>query len=577
MATKVETKRIQLVGNPNLRADQTTAGFVSIDMLFKNCMVMRDQNPAGGEGRLYLQRRPGLKSESPNVTSNHCTNFAFTNAGIMTADTDGDVYKATTYVGNADNSADCQWITSGYYDASLTNMALFLMRTGGVGYIYYHADNVTLGTVTVTGDLSTGSPTISNVAGTDWTTNVRVGALLSGTGIPAETRVKAIDTSANTITMGSDSDTEVNATATNTGVTVTYDHLCKVMDSTIQSKNVRGIQFMDGYIFALTTENLIYHSGYNDPQTWGSFDFIPAIRTHGSPSALLNIKGQLAVVKSGSIEFFQNVGNPTGSVLKRTDQMYNIGGGTSGTAAGTGVFQHENYVAMLTAEYGVRLWDTDKGSIEEITTPFIERYLSQLRYASGTGPLEIRMFSWRGKPYIYVFNQQWNWTSAWAMVYDIKEKFWWQFQSDSFFPIPTSDPSDAQVYWMSYSGSTPSGSYYSWDTDDELLQWADQSSTAIDSSIRTSRTDFGTRQWKRFRRFSLIGDVEASASTFTLTWTDDDYNNYSNSRSLDLTSADPTTTELGALRRPAFNLSNDAASAPFRLEAIEVEYEVLGR
>ena len=39
----------------------------------------------------------------------------------------------------------------------------------------------------------------------------------------------------------------------------------------------------------------------------------------------------------------------------------------------------------------------------------------------------------------------------------------------------------------------------------------------------------------------------------------------------------PTTTELGALRRPAFKLVNDAADAPFRLEAVEFEYEELER
>lgn len=66
------------------------------------------------------------------------------------------------------------------------------------------------GTSTTTGDLSNGSPTITNVAST---ASCRIGKNISGTGIPASTTIESF--TASTITLSA------NATATNTGVTLT--------------------------------------------------------------------------------------------------------------------------------------------------------------------------------------------------------------------------------------------------------------------------------------------------------------------------------------------------------------------
>lgn len=582
-APKIQTKRIPLVAARNLRADQ--AAEAAIDLSFRNVMLFPHYPPNSKEPqRLYLQRRPGLVSETPNITSNHGVNLAIVAGSSYVADTDGAVYKDTTYVGTADNSADCVWISHGYADASLTVMPIFTMRTGGVGYIYIFNTGATLGTTTFTGNLSIGSETITNVSGTNWQTNVRVGALLSGTGIPSGTRVKAIDTGASTITMGTDSDTVVTATATNTGVTVTYDHLLKIMDSTIQGQNVLNAIYMDGYIFALTTTGRIYQCEYNDPQTWKDSAFIPAIRKPGQHAGILNVNGKIAVIKAQSIEFFENVGNPQGSVLKRIDKFINVGGGptTGGTSnCGIGIAQYENYVAMLTNSYGVRLWNADTNEIEEITDAFMERELNSLKwFLVSANNLEIKMFAWRGRTFVFVFNDSTASGNDWALLYDVENKFWSQISFEGITQkmwIPCADQSDAHVYWISYTGASPSQAIYSWDDKETTIAWGDQTSSAINSVIVTGRMDFGTRKYKRINRVSLIGDAESGTNAFTLTWSDDDYGTYSNSRTLDLTTGDATTTELGALRRPSFKLVNNAAAAPFRLEGLEIEYEELAR
>jgi hypothetical protein len=83
-----------------------------------------------------------------------------------------------------------------------------------------------------------------------------------------------------------------------------------------------NIEAMDGYLFQATGDNRIYNSDLNTPTSWAALSFLTAADWPGYPIALKRIRNYLILFKSESIEFFENVGNPTpGSPLESRKQL----------------------------------------------------------------------------------------------------------------------------------------------------------------------------------------------------------------------------------------------------------------
>jgi hypothetical protein len=74
---------------------------------------------------------------------------------------------------------------------------------------------------------------------------------------------------------------------------------------------------LDGYIFIATTNNRIYNCDLNTVATWSATSFLTAADTPGAIMWLAKIRNYLIAFKEKSIEFFEDVGNPTpGSPLE---------------------------------------------------------------------------------------------------------------------------------------------------------------------------------------------------------------------------------------------------------------------
>ncbi len=79
---------------------------------------------------------------------------------------------------------------------------------------------------------------------------------------------------------------------------------------------------LDGYIFVGASNNRIYNSDLNSATAWTSTSFISASDTPGELRWLSVIRNYLIAFKDRSIEFFEDVGNPTpGSPLESRKQM----------------------------------------------------------------------------------------------------------------------------------------------------------------------------------------------------------------------------------------------------------------
>ena len=95
------------------------------------------------------------------------------------------------------------------------------------------------------------------------------------------------------------------------------------------------------------------------------------------------------------------------------------------------------------------------------------------------------------------------------------------------------------------------------------------SSNDIKVEILTSRIDFQSTKPKFLYRLGVIGDIQSSSSPITIDWSDDDYNNYATSRTVDMSNTFPRLVALGRFNRRAFRLAH-TANTPLRLESLEM-------
>ena len=68
-----------------------------------------------------------------------------------------------------------------------------------------------------------------------------------------------------------------------------------------------------------------------------------------------------------------------------------------------------------------------------------------------------------------------------------------------------------------------------------------------------------------------VGDRYSTSNSVTLNWSDDDYQTWSNDKTISLTDDLPDFKRLGSFRRRAFKIRHSSDN-PLRLESLEVEY-----
>ena len=98
------------------------------------------------------------------------------------------------------------------------------------------------------------------------------------------------------------------------------------------------------------------------------------------------------------------------------------------------------------------------------------------------------------------------------------------------------------------------------------------STNDIKVEMLTSRIDFQSTKPKFLYRLGVIGDIQSSSSPITIDWSDDDYNYYATSRTVDMQDTFPRLVSLGRFHRRAFRLAH-TANTPLRLEALEMGVE----
>lgn len=330
--------------------------------------------------------------------------------------------------------------------------------------------------------------------------------------------------------------------------------------ATVPTPHTPTPTFIDGYVI-LPKGFLVYNSAVDDPTTWPTDNYLAAEMFPDTIKALARQNNQVVVFGESSTEFFYDAANAAGSPMSRNDaavlQM--------GTAAPYCIYQNEKFCAFVAqSESGGRaVWLIEGFQPKKISDEFVERLLDA----------EVDMSDCRGYGFrtmghlFFLVNLK---TLNRTLVYDFDEKLWHEWSS-------WSGSSDHNVFNYDYAADNHSGKVFllSASTGDIYFlntgKYQDETDP-ITVEIRTIKYDMDTYNRKFVTNMRIVGDRYATSNAVKLSWSDDDYQTWSNEKDITLTDDFPAFQRGGSFRRRAFKIKH-ALNYPLRLESLEVLYK----
>lgn len=331
------------------------------------------------------------------------------------------------------------------------------------------------------------------------------------------------------------------------------------VDADLPAPHVPNPVYLDGYIFLVKVGTAdIYNSDQDDPLNWVSGEFISAEMLPDTLVKLMKLNNYLVAFGTGSVEYFYDGANATGSPLQRNDTPVKLLGYLGGIAQwGNKIFFVGN-----SSTSNPELFMLEDFKIEMLGTPPLRRYLEP--YSSFTGSV----ISFQGHDF-YVLN-----VGSLTYMVDLESRIWTQlkYKQQTDFPIkfavsiPISGYGNTSLFVL--TGVATMSTFRS---NVFLDDGVDFSPTII-----TDNEMFDTYRIKFGGRLSIIADRPTTSAYVTVSWTDDDYQTYSTGRTILLNQAYPQLNSLGSFRRRAHKLVHTGNSR-FRCQKLEIDINMGAR
>ncbi len=514
---------------------------------------------------MYVEKRPGVAKDENAIAAGLSGQFAFLSPStgqkvyVFGDSSASDVYLdgvlAATDIGIVSNIIETIIGSTTYY--------LISVLTGIVKEGWFLADDAADDT-SYTGTRTNASPIITSM---DNTTGMYIGQKVSGTGIPADTRILTVDSSTQ-ITM------TANATSSGAGMTITKEPIAKIIDADFPvglTTFARGhFVTLDGYVFILTKDGKIYNSDLNSVTSWSATNFISTNMSTDNGVSLAKYKNYIIAFGEESMEVFYNAGNPTGSPLARYNEAYsNIGITWDGAAIlGLGAPPLTQYGDFICWQGGspVPVTLVQHSSIyllndlrpQKISTPYIDRAI--------TGrPVSLDILKFEGLMYLHVaVGTRSSLVKSWLYCFDTQMwmesgfPYYLRFSPGGLHCVAINDTGGHTYVWGDYAADT--------------ILWRDVTSTSYTMTIQMDKWDAGTNKRKFLDRIDLLGSDIQSSGTTTLEISIDDYATWVTVGTFDNTVIDPYMVNCGSfVGAAAFRITHSANTA-WRAKGLKVYY-----
>lgn len=426
------------------------------------------------------------------------------------------------------------YVPGGATIASVDSANQFTLSAAATGTAVGEA--LTFNAVVLTGDTTLGSAIIKNI--TPNTTGLFVGMTVTGAGIPILSSILSVDSSTQ-VTLNNP------ATATATGVSFAFT-------TAFPPNQVQGVAYLDGYMNVMTQDAVIYSSEPNQPSTWYSGTYIAAAIEADPGVYLTKQLVYLVAFKKYSVEMFYDAGNTVGSPLL-PEQGTKV---TLGCRHANSISQMEGTLFWVSQarDGGTAVWLMDGMKPAQISTPPIERLLQQADYTT--------VYSWcarvAGHKYYCITLP----ASNLSLVFDLTSRQWYQWKdtNGNYLPyVSASFTGDNQAIFQHESN----GKLYEL----EITNYTDEGNL-ITFDLYTPNYDAGTKQRKYVKSLDIVGD-QTNGSIMRVRVSDDDYQSWSNFRTLDLSKKRAYIMDCGTFRRRAYHFRH-ACNTPLRVKAVEL-------
>ena len=198
-----------------------------------------------------------------------------------------------------------------------------------------------------------------------------------------------------------------------------------------------GGAILDGYLFVMDEEGVIYNSTVDSVNTSSATFFLTAERAHDQGVYLGKHHDHIVAFGTQTIEFFYDTANPTGSPLtRRPDISYNIG-----CADGQSVWEHGDITYFIGSDSGgaIGVYKLEDFRVTKISKNSIDSYLThnitqESIYAVGSGMMA------QGHPIytitLYILDP--DITPITTIVYDASTQLWgiWKTAENGHITFP---------------------------------------------------------------------------------------------------------------------------------------------
>lgn len=161
----------------------------------------------------------------------------------------------------------------------------------------------------------------------------------------------------------------------NQGFVMSAAKVLDVIASNFPATLSHGGAILDGYLFVMDEDGVIYNSAVNDPTTFPATGFLTAERDNDKGVYLGKHQGDIVAFGTRTIEFFYDAANTSGSPLnRREDYTHNIG-----CADGLGVWENgdKTYFIGSSPSGQIGVYILNEYSVQMISNDSMNSYLTQ--------------------------------------------------------------------------------------------------------------------------------------------------------------------------------------------------------
>lgn len=326
------------------------------------------------------------------------------------------------------------------------------------------------------------------------------------------------------------------------------------------SRTITGaFAHLGGYAFIMDTGGRITNGDLNSASAWTANSYVTCDAIPDSGVGVVTSGDLIVGLCKTHLELFRNAGNPTGSPLSRVDgqggvqQIGCVGPNAIATMRDTVYFVGVDSAGI------VGLYSIRAGQVQALPNAEIGSALA----IAGSTNISITTLGFYGRHLVVIC------AASSTYVYCIEEQNWHEWTGNQLWFKADAVVSGSSIVNYAISNDVTTGKVYV--LNPANVVYADDG-TSIYGTIQTTKLDFGTMKRKFWHRTAVVGDQATSTANLSLYWSDDDYQNNSSGRTLDLSGKNPFAARCGSSRRRSFFIV--MPSAMCRLEALEIDYEI---